>query len=290
MLYSFLSHNPGQHSVYLLSQEDPARFRDIGRLCELAGSAFTLLDPRASVRRMRGASNTINNEKSMAMYHRIYAGHLLPPELSKVLYLDADLLVRRSIEKLWNMDLADYYLAASAMSGSMKKPDFVAKFGGRYFNSGVMLINLDRWRADDVAGGCERVLAERPEDIIYWDQCLLNFTCRPWLEIGIRYNFYYGVGERWANRLFGLSRREFRDIAAHPAIIHFVGENKPWKRDPSALYELEREYPVYRQAFEQALTEQRWTGPIIPSAAGRSSASREEGAGTSEAKRSCTRH
>src|SRR5688572_20333822 len=88
MLFSFLSHNPGPHSVYLLSQEDPGRLHDIGRLCELAGASFSHLDPHAHIFRMEGAKNSINFETTMAMYHRIYAGHLLPPEVSKVLYLD----------------------------------------------------------------------------------------------------------------------------------------------------------------------------------------------------------
>src|SRR5687767_10078532 len=94
------------------------------------------------------------------------------------------------------------------------------------------------------------------------DQCLLNFTCRPWLEVGIKYNFTYGVGERWAKQL-GLSRREFRAIAKHPSIIHFVGPKKPWRKDPASLNELELEYSVYRHAFEGAVADQRWTGLSI---------------------------
>ena len=160
-------------------------------------------------------------------------------------------------ENFGNLDIEDYYLAAS-INGSTN-PEFTAKFGGRYFNSGVMLINLARWRRDNVAGECERILEERPEDVLYGDQCLLNFTCRPWLEIGIRYNFFCGVGERWARKV-GLSRREFRANARHPSIIHFVGPKKPWKKDPAALRELELEYGAYRQAFKEAVADQRWTG------------------------------
>jgi lipopolysaccharide biosynthesis glycosyltransferase len=262
MLFSFLSHNPGPHTIYLLSQEAPSRFRDIARLCDLAGAGFNLLNPNLHVRGMRDASSAIKGAKNVATYHRIYAGQLLPPEVCRILYLDADLLVRTSIAELWSVDLANYYLAASAMTSAVKNPDFAAKFGGRYFNAGVMLINLDRWRLDNISGECERVLVERSGDIIFMDQCLLNFTCRPWLEIGINYNFTYSVGERWAKQL-GLSRREFRAIAKHPSIIHFVGPKKPWRKDPASLNELELEYSVYRHAFEGAVADQRWTGLSI---------------------------
>jgi lipopolysaccharide biosynthesis glycosyltransferase len=261
MLFSFLSYNPGPHSVYMLSQEDPGRFHDIGRLCALAGTRFCHVDPRALVCGMRGARDRVNGVKNMATYHRIYAGHLLPPGLSKVLYLDSDLLVRRSLASLWELELGDHYLAASTMTTLVKRPDFLAKFGGRYFTSGVMLINLDRWRRDDVSGQCERILLERPQDVTYCDQCLLNFACRPWLEVGIDYNFYYSVAPKLARR-FGVSRRRFRTIASSPAIIHFVGA-KPWKKEPSDLYQLEREYPLCREAFERVIADRNWTGLSI---------------------------
>jgi lipopolysaccharide biosynthesis glycosyltransferase len=148
------------------------------------------------------------------------------------------------------------------MSTSIKNPAFLEKFGGRYFNSGVMLINLDRWRRDDMSGECERILLERPHDVKFWDQCLLNFACRPWLEISIEYNFYYGVAAKLAKR-FAVQRRRFRAIASNPAIFHFVGPNKPWNKEPSDLHQLEKEYPLCRQAFEQVIAEQTWTGLSI---------------------------
>jgi lipopolysaccharide biosynthesis glycosyltransferase len=262
MLFSFLSQNPGRHSIYMLSQEAPALFRDIGQLCNLAGSDFALLNPNALVGRLEGASTRINRGKSMAQYHRIYASHLLPPELPKVLYLDADLLVRHSLAGLWAIELGDDYLAASSMSASIKNRDFLAKFGGRYFNSGVMLINLGRWRRDNVSGECERILSERPQDVTFWDQCLLNFACPTWREFGIEYNYYYAIGPRWASK-FGLTKWQFRAIAANPAILHFIGPYKPWKKEPADLRDLEREYPLCREAFERAIADQHWTGLSI---------------------------
>jgi hypothetical protein len=51
MLFSFLSHNPGPHSVYLLSQEYPGRFRDIALLCDppALASAISIRMPSYSV-------------------------------------------------------------------------------------------------------------------------------------------------------------------------------------------------------------------------------------------------
>src|SRR5262249_37896783 len=49
---------------------------------------------------------------SIAVYYRLLASRLLPCDLNKVLYLDSDIIVRRSLSELWIVDITDYALAA----------------------------------------------------------------------------------------------------------------------------------------------------------------------------------
>ena len=77
----------------------------------------------------------------------------LLPDISKIIYLDADLLVNRDIKELWDTDIQDYCLAAvpdySTVNG-LETPYPVAKQevpASHYFNSGVLCMNLDRIRA-----------------------------------------------------------------------------------------------------------------------------------------------
>ncbi|MDS9311353.1 glycosyltransferase [Streptococcus pseudopneumoniae] len=58
---------------------------------------------------------------------------------SRVLYLDLDIVVRKSIDELWDLDLTDIPLAAV-------RDDFYT----HNFNSGVLLINNGMWRAENV--------------------------------------------------------------------------------------------------------------------------------------------
>ena len=74
------------------------------------------------------------------------------PDISKVIYLDADVLVNRDIKELWDIDIDDYYLAAvqdvDVVSG-LVRPVVVKNHeveADRYFNSGVLYMNLDRIR------------------------------------------------------------------------------------------------------------------------------------------------
>ena len=77
----------------------------------------------------------------------------LLPDVDKIIYLDADILVNRDIKELWDTDIQDYCLAAvpdySTVNG-LETPYPVAKQevpASHYFNSGVLCMNLDRIRA-----------------------------------------------------------------------------------------------------------------------------------------------
>lgn len=108
-----------------------------------------------------GVAELMRNYTIGAMF-RIMLPELLT-DLSKIIYLDADLLVNRDILELWNTDIADYCLAAvpdsEVINGSVtpiavKLQQVSAK---RYFNSGVLYMNLDNIRQD--GNMCKRILS-----------------------------------------------------------------------------------------------------------------------------------
>ena len=84
---------------------------------------------------------------SIAVYYRLLAPRLLPDTIEKVLYLDSDLIVRKSLAPLWNTDIADRPLAAVPdYIGGTAGRDLGLPDGTKYFNSGVLLMNLQYWR------------------------------------------------------------------------------------------------------------------------------------------------
>ena len=66
MLFSFLSNNPGSHTIYLLSQEAPSKFRDLARLSDLADVRFNLLNPNLHVRGIGDASSAMGTRPAEA--------------------------------------------------------------------------------------------------------------------------------------------------------------------------------------------------------------------------------
>jgi len=75
-------------------------------------------------------------------------------DIPKIIYLDADLLFNRDIKELWDMNIEEYFMMAAydAGQGTGDLAPIVVKNGEveyrRYFNTGVLYMNLDRIRQD----------------------------------------------------------------------------------------------------------------------------------------------
>lgn len=101
---------------------------------------------------------------------------------AQVLYLDCDLIATGPIGELLATDLDAPVGAVRDVShptvGSGEGIPGFERLGipadRDYLNSGVLLVDLARWRREQVAERCERFLVEHPEHVRFWDQDALN--------------------------------------------------------------------------------------------------------------------
>lgn len=168
---------------------------------------------------------------SIATYLRIFMSELLPSNIDKVLYLDCDLMITDSIEDLWNTDMENYAVAALK-----ERPPFDTEFPAilgypirdSYFNAGVMLINLERWRELKVTERCKNFISNNSYRIKYHDQDVLNAILHEEvLFFDLRWNimdFFLTTKPNIQNERIP----ELRLAIKNPAIIHFAGPKKPW--------------------------------------------------------------
>lgn len=111
---------------------------------------------------------------------------LFPSEINetKILYIDVDALVVSNIEELWNIDMRDCYVAGVPDSGMKRDGVVYLKFIDSnipYVNSGVMLMNLDLIRKDNIGNRwIERINSER---FMYPDQDVINSVCKDHIYI-----------------------------------------------------------------------------------------------------------
>ena len=171
---------------------------------------------------------------SPASLYRLLLGDILPAGVERVMYLDADTVVEGSLREAFETEMDERAVAAVRdaaspwAAGPLGSPwqDLGLEPSSAYFNSGVMVIDLDRWRAERVGEqALELLRGLRPR---WGDQDSLNAVLEGhWKELPRRWNLQTpdaeGNGIAWA-----LWRGDVEDALRTPAVIHFTGRDKPW--------------------------------------------------------------
>jgi lipopolysaccharide biosynthesis glycosyltransferase len=159
---------------------------------------------------------TVSAHISSAAYYRLLAPDLLPKDLDKVLYLDSDLIVNGSLLELYNLNILNYLVAARGgkVVTQKKRLDLKSNY---YFNSGVMLINLEAWHQMDIGNQCIQFLKENPHMTKLWDQDALNKVID---------GQFLNLDKKW-NSLVDLYEGT-SEVNNQSVIVHFVGSLKPW--------------------------------------------------------------
>ena len=134
----------------------------------------------------------------------------------KVLYLDSDIIVTSSLTALFDIDLDGYPLGAV--------PDIPTT--DEEFNSGVLLIDTDMWRDENISRQLFELTIAHHEHV-YGDQGIFNILFKDrWKHLGLTYNLQVGQdGHRHYLGDFGW----YGLFDGIPNIIHYTTENKPWK-------------------------------------------------------------
>lgn len=150
---------------------------------------------------------------SMAAYYRLKLTELLP-KVNRVIYLDCDTIVRKSLTEFFNTDLDDNYVAGILDARVKYKPKWKGK---TYVNSGVLLMDLERIRRDNIGNVFYNYTKEHYSEIKTGDQDIINFTLDGKIKI---------VDDRWNVQVSSfLSRSSF---TKDPYIIHYIARQKPW--------------------------------------------------------------
>ena len=164
-----------------------------------------------------------------------YARFAIPETVHahKALYLDCDLIIRRDILEIWKIDISDYYVGAVVDGMNVKQELYEIlrmPFGEPYFNAGVLMINLKKWRQDGI---CEKLIKftnENANIIKYQDQDALNaILWGRWFPFHLRWNVQKQVFRLCYNYQSRRSLpKEFIEAVRDPAIVHYTTNDKPW--------------------------------------------------------------
>lgn len=186
-----------------------------------------ILDVDQDVKKAISRINTISSDTRIveASYYRLLVGSVFP-DLEKVLYLDCDLVVLGSLREIWETDLSDHTLAAveEIMDPPLHRDAFLKT--SRYFNAGVMLFNLLRWRDLGYEAKCLAVPDDMLGKIEHHDQSILNYLFREGdvRYLGAQFNYMISFKGQFAPSLDPILK------GIQPLIVHYAGA-KPWHLD-----------------------------------------------------------
>jgi len=157
---------------------------------------------------------------SKATFYRLFLASVMPKECTSVVYIDSDTIVIRSIRSLFEVELVHPIAAVDHVS-----PKESLRLWGPcvepYFQAGVLVIDIQKWRDERQEKLFKYVLAHRQSEIRWWDQDVLNIAFRDrWQRLPIWFNCCRFV------------RRSIPDdkLINRVCLIHFDGPHKPWNK------------------------------------------------------------
>lgn len=208
-------------------------------VCKQYGRCLPVWIPAKNIREELSIDVAVDRG-SLSQYARLFLSSALPKELKRVLYLDCDILINHSIRELWNLDLHGKTIAAlmDAFSKNYRininlRPDDMM------FNSGVMLIDLDKWKEQKIEEKLMEFIVKKNGKIPQGDQGALNavlshdtYCFEPYFNaVTIYFDFSYDEILIYRKPPKFYNREQIRKAVDDPTIIHFTTSflsRRPW--------------------------------------------------------------
>lgn len=170
-----------------------------------------------------------NERFPIANYYRLLLPGLL--DVDRVLYLDCDIIVRKSLMDFYYTDLDGYACAVV----EDHEDDYICLQNrngvyGKFCNAGVLVMNLKFWRENDVVNRLVDFIVSNYGKILYPDQDALNYEMRGKLKF-CEYTYNFQVGWYGPIEDVRMHKDKWGDILKYkddPAVVHYNCTEKPW--------------------------------------------------------------
>ena len=258
MLTSLLQHNAKEDLRIFILQRDftDEDKRYLTELVQSYGKQIAFID--ISEEYFAGLPTTIIY--SMEVYFRLLMPEVLPQEVTRVLYLDVDIIVQKSLRNLYETDLDGMYIGGCRDLHIWSYDKDYQKLFHRngalpYFNSGVMIWDLERFRGHYVFQDYMDAAAEMEYNLPCVDQEILNYMFFDKVKFLDPYQYNCMMPLRcFANNPYNQS---ISDVDIQGAtILHFAGMS-PWRTgERSKHYAIWWEYAKQTPFYVELLEEQ----------------------------------
>ncbi|MED4209304.1 glycosyltransferase family 8 protein [Priestia megaterium] len=188
-------------------------------------------------------SNKLNlnmeNHISINAYARLFLSKILEKSIGKIIYLDCDSIINGSLSSLWRLDISNYYVAGVCDTVSDNtKLKINLDLNKSYINSGMLLINLKKWREEDVEKKFLKFIELYNGNVFHHDQGVINGVLNEKiLLLHPKYNAmtpFYTMDREQMMQYYGLKNYYIEDELVEakrsPVFIHYTPAfvNRPW--------------------------------------------------------------
>ena len=173
--------------------------------------------------------NVKNSHISEATYYRLFISQILPKELSEIIYIDCDIISTKPIKNEFkqifdSLNQSNQAIGVKTEFLRDKNNEYIFSNlkleNDKYFNAGVMFINLEKWRAINIEEKAKNIIEDDKIEFAFWDQDILNkLFDGEYFEIENKFNYGVDVEN------FNLNNNEIFDKSF---LIHYMGSKKPW--------------------------------------------------------------
>jgi lipopolysaccharide biosynthesis glycosyltransferase len=217
-LFSMLRSSSAHLKIYLLHKNiSNPELALIEKTCVASNGSFEIVAIRISDERFKNLRPLVGNTFA---YAKLVIPEFVPE--SRAIYCDSDLLFMLDVSRLFSQNLDGHSIGASGTQNLVValESEFFLRLGidkrTRVLNSGVLLLDLDKWRSEQTTRICLEFGSQHAKYLFAADQTILNAVFRgKFAELEPRYNhvlYPYSAAERtYGDRIY-----------------HFVGAPKPW--------------------------------------------------------------
>ena len=200
---------------------------------------------------------------NIGTFFRLYLPTILPKDIDRLIYIDCDTIVRHSIADIYNLDLGDCLVAAADDCRSdLYRVEIGSIPGGPYVNNGFMLIDLKKWREQNIEKDFTEFISLRKGDLTYMDQAPLNgvlgvrkqiFELEPKFNAQrIFFDFSYSQLLKLRKPEHHLSLEKYNEAINDPVVVHFTPTfltgTRPWQVKDN--HKFRNEYLYYKSISE----------------------------------------
>jgi lipopolysaccharide biosynthesis glycosyltransferase len=228
--------DPERNLIFTIVQNDvdPQARRAVERSLANVRAAGARIDwIQAPMQRVRGLKLAGRHTTCMT-YVRFLIPELLSADVRKAIYLDCDIVVNDDISTLYDVELAGKSLIAarnystltvSEAEGIRNYRELGIPPHARYFNAGVLVVDVDKWRRSGTTDALFRYLVQHEHEIQMADQEVLNAVLfDDWVELDYRWNWQIP----WRAYRNGRLPPPWIPDATRRSLIHFTTGEKPW--------------------------------------------------------------